>query len=68
LSAVFKTPHRVGLFLCKAKKTGATSDVAPAEETAQKSVVSYATRTSTASGRRDSKLTPTKLTNATARL
>lgn len=47
---------------------GVTSDVAPAEETALNPVMPYTARATCASGRRDSKLTSTKLTNATARL
>ena len=50
------------------KKTGATSDVAPAEETALDSVRRQTTRVAIASGRRDNKLTSTKLTSPTAKL
>jgi hypothetical protein len=50
------------------KKTGTTSDVAPAEETALNPVVSQTALAATPSGRRDSKLTTTKLTSPIARL
>ena len=50
------------------KKTSATSDVAPAEENLISRVLVQAARAGSVSGRRDNRLTPTKLTNATARL
>ena len=59
-------PHPV--LYAMQKKTGATSDVAPAEENVIGQVVVQAARAGTGSGRRDNRLTPTKLTNATARL
>jgi hypothetical protein len=50
------------------KKTGATSDVAPAEENILNPVLRQTTWAAAASGLRDNKLTTTKLTNPTARL
>lgn len=54
--------------LYQAKKTGATSDVAPAEENIPAFVIAQTTAAATFAGRRDSRLTSTKLTSATARL
>lgn len=50
------------------KKTGTTSDVAPAEETALNYFIAQTARATDASGRGDNILTTTKLTSPAARL
>ena len=52
-------------YFVQGKKTGANTDVAPAEETI---LIAQAARAATVSGLRDNTLTSTKLTRATARL
>ncbi len=64
----FREQARSHSCIALGEKTGATSDVAPAEENILVPVIAQTTAAATLAGRRDSKLTSTKLTSATARL